>query len=89
MFESKLKKNYKFELGSTVKDKVTGFEGIATGVASYITGCDQYCIQPPLKDGSFVDSKWFDDNRLELTDKKVLELKLDDDVGACEQAPTK
>lgn len=40
----KNKKCYKFELGATLKDKITGFEGIATGVASYITGCDQYVI---------------------------------------------
>ncbi len=82
-------KCYKFELGATVKDKITGFEGTATGVASYITGCDQYSVQPKLKDGAWVESKWFDDNRLERVGDEVLKLKLEDDVGACCQAPTK
>lgn len=29
-------------LGRKVRDKVTGFEGIVTGRATYLTGCDQY-----------------------------------------------
>ena len=90
MFGKKKKaKDYKFELGSTLKDKITGFQGVATGVASYITGCDQYVIQPELKDCAFVEAKWFDDNRLETVGDKVLKLELKEDVGACNEAPTK
>jgi len=89
MFNFNKEKSRKFELGATLKDKITGFEGVATGVASYITGCDQFCVQPKLKDGAFVDSKWFDDNRLELAGDEVVKLKLEKDVGACCPAPTK
>jgi len=89
MFGNKNKKSYKFELGCTLKDKITDFEGVATGVASYITGCDQFCLQPKVKDGAYVPSQWFDDNRLEIVGKDIVKLKLEDDVGACCQAPTK
>ena len=89
MFSFKKENVRKFELGATLRDKITGFEGIAIGVASYITGCDQFCVQPKLKDGSFVESKWLDDNRLEVAGDDVVKLELEKDVGACCPAPTK
>lgn len=53
------------ELGSQVKDKVTGFIGIATAHARNITGCDTIYIQPVIdKDGKLSDGQWFDVNRL-------------------------
>lgn len=54
------------KLGITAKDKITGFTGILTGRAEYITGCTQYLVQPPLnKEGAFVDAHWIDVDRLE------------------------
>jgi len=50
----------------TVKDKFTGFEGTVTGHCDYITGCDQYLVQPQTKEGEWKDARWFDENRLEL-----------------------
>jgi hypothetical protein len=50
-------------LGETAKDVITGFEGVATGRASYITGCDQYLISPRSGDK---DPKWIDEQRLEI-----------------------
>lgn len=55
-------------LGDIAKDKITGFEGVITGKASYLTGCDQYCIQPKVKDGdsgNCPDAKWFDEGRID------------------------
>jgi len=55
------------ELGSKVKDKITGFEGLATGLCRYITGCTQVLVQPSVKpDGEFVDCRWMDEPRLEV-----------------------
>ena len=77
-------------MGSTAKDLITGFEGIVTGRAEYITGCDQYLLQPKVKDGAHVEGRWFDDNRLEKQDAKVLELAVDEEnTGACGEAPIK
>jgi hypothetical protein len=36
-------------LGKKVKDKITGFEGIATSKHIYLTGCNQYAVQPIMK----------------------------------------
>ena len=80
----------KIELGATAKDKITGFSGVVTGRCSYITGCDQLLIQPPIKDGAWVESRWIDDNRLEAdesVDKVVIDFQ--DEVGACCPAPIK
>lgn len=56
------------ELGQKAKDKITGFEGIITGRASYLYGCDQYVLAPPAdKDGKIADSHWFDEGRIEIT----------------------
>ena len=60
------------ELGKKAKDIVTGFEGILVGKASYIYGCDQYCVVPPAKDGKLEDSKWFDDGRLRIIGEGIL-----------------
>jgi hypothetical protein len=59
-------------LGAKVKDKITGFEGITTGKASYITGCDQFLVQPPVKNGDFVEGRWFDIGRLDIIEKNVI-----------------
>jgi len=79
----------KFEMGSTVKCLITGFEGLVTGRCEYITGCDQYLVQPKVKDGSHVDGKWLDDNRLEKQDVEILKLAVGEKPGACESAPVK
>lgn len=85
------------ELGVFVADEVTGFRGIVTGKASYLTGCDQYLVQPKSKqagegneaDYTWVEGRWFDVNRLRFIRK---ELKLEDfqhDNGSDLEAPTK
>lgn len=63
----------KLSIGSKVRDKITGFEGVVTGKASYITGCDQYLVQPPVKaDGDFVEGKWCDDGRLTVIEENAV-----------------
>lgn len=48
------------------KDKVTGYKGIITGVCSYLTGCDQLCIQPLSVNNDYKEARWFDEGRIEL-----------------------
>lgn len=64
------------ELGDRVRDKVTGFDGIAIGMSRWISGCDQYAVQPckVSKDGKVSDSVWFDVNRLDVVKKAVVKL---------------
>lgn len=54
------------ELGQKGRDKVTGFEGIITGRCQYLTGCDQYNLIPPAKDGKIENAQWFDEGRIEI-----------------------
>jgi hypothetical protein len=58
-------------LGQKAKDKITGFEGILIGRCQYLTGCDQYGIAPPAKDGEVKNSQWFDEGRIEVLGKGV------------------
>jgi hypothetical protein len=65
-------RGYKFELGETVKDKVTGFKGVVVGRSNHISGCDTFGVQAStLKDGAPQDPKWFDEPRLESTGKRM------------------
>jgi len=56
----------KIELGQEVKDKVTGFSGIATSHIRYLTGCDQIGVTPPTKDGKCESIEYFDHRRLDV-----------------------
>lgn len=77
-------------LGSKVRDKITGFSGIVTGFATYITGCNQLLVQPSIdKDGKWVDSLWMDEDRLELEEETDLGIKHRGLVGADKPAPKK
>ncbi len=57
-------------LGSTVRDRITGFSGVVTGVVMYLTGCEQVLVAPPSKDGEFKDAHWFDLQRVEVDQTK-------------------
>ena len=59
---------FAIEMGSTVTDTITGFRGVVTGRAEYLTGCRQYCVVPPAKDGELKDSAWFDEERLQTVE---------------------
>ncbi len=62
----------KFNHTQEVKDKITGFVGIIIGHADYMTGCDQYLVQPACKvkeKGTRPEAEWFDEARLVSTKK--------------------
>ena len=55
------------ELGSTYRDKITGFTGVATGYVKYLSGCNQALLAPRCgDDGALRDPQWFDIQRLEI-----------------------
>jgi hypothetical protein len=59
-------------LGFTVRDKVTGFVGIATSIGFDLYGCIQVVVHPPVDDKKpteIADGRWFDFHRLEVTSK--------------------
>lgn len=78
------------QLGDKVKDEITGFEGIVTGACHYISGCDQYLLQPKVKeDGTKVDGCWFDVDRLVVLEEQVFERRPVVAVGFDAPAPVK
>ena len=85
------------KLGCTAKDKITGFKGVVTGKASYLTGCNQYLITPKLEDkidGSmnqaYPTGTWIDEGRLEFVSQTFSESDVKAEKnGADLQAPIK
>ena len=62
----------KLEMGRKAKDKITGFTGYLTGRAEYITGCNQWCLNPQVKDdGTKLDAIWLDEGRIEPLDEII------------------
>lgn len=59
--------SFKIELGSKVKDRVTGFTGIVAHRSEHLYGCRRYGVQPEkMKDGKPIDALWFDEDALEI-----------------------
>jgi hypothetical protein len=54
------------KLGDVVKDRISGFKGVATCRLEYLNGCVRWQVSPQeLHDGKPVDSHYFDDEQLE------------------------
>jgi len=58
---------FKLELGSKVKDIISGYKGIIVARSEWVTGCKRYGVQAEAcKDSKPIDEQWFDEVRLEL-----------------------
>lgn len=66
----------KIKLGMTARDIITGFSGIVTAHATYLTGCDQYCLKPRDldKEGVMKKGVWFDVEQIEVTNNSMLKI---------------
>ena len=54
------------DIGSKVKDSITGFTGIVTGKVQYMNGPHQSLVKPDfLKDDCMIEGQWIDDARLD------------------------
>lgn len=62
------------ELGDLVRDKVTGFTGVAIGVTKWIHGCDRISVQPVIPKGAtehkLPEATAFDIMSLEVLEKR-------------------
>lgn len=57
------------ELGQKVRDRLTGFAGIAVSRVEHLYGCSRIAIEPTeLHDGKPILSEWFDEQRVEAID---------------------
>lgn len=69
----------KIELGQTVKEVVTGIEGVAMARIEYYTGCTHIGIcprEPIKKDGAIEMPEWIwtDETRCVVTKKTILKI---------------
>jgi len=61
------------ELGTEVRDVVSGFCGITTAKHTYLNGCSRITVQPKIdKDGKLPEAQTFDEPQLELIGKKKI-----------------
>lgn len=57
----------KVKLGDRIRDRITGFEGVAVSRTEWMNGCVRFAIQPTeLKDGKPIGAEWFDEGQVEL-----------------------
>lgn len=76
------------ELGMKVKDKVTGFTGIATSKVEYLNGCVQFCVKATVgKDGKYPDGQYIDIEQLEAVGKGIT-IKKKDTGGEMNDTPS-
>lgn len=77
------------KLGDRVRDKVTGFEGIAIGRSTWLYGCERIGIEPTtLDDGGLpIEPVFFDEQRILLVEAALVP-KVPKRVGETEIAPT-
>jgi hypothetical protein len=79
--------------GKKAKDKITGFTGIITARVEYLTGCTQYGITPPMKEGEKEAPRadYFDEGRIEILGEGIQasEVKAPDDGGPNRDAPSR
>ena len=77
------------QLGDKVKCKITGFTGIVTGKAEYISGCVRFNVEAKErsnKDGKIIEY-WIDEQRLERVSAGI-NLKKKQPTGGPRSAPT-
>jgi len=80
------------ELGITVRDVITGFEGVVIGHVQYLTGCNQALVQPRGDESVHVvtkrpESEWFDVQRLSVRPHLKVVLDNGDTPGCDREAP--
>lgn len=68
--------DFKFNLGSVLKDKITGFTGVVTSRTQWLNACNVYGLQPQkLNEGKVADRGHFDEPQLEVIEENVFKPK--------------
>jgi len=62
------------ELGDIVKDRITGFKGVAIGITKWLHGCRRITVQPEgMKDGKPLETATFDEPQIDVVKRAVHE----------------
>ena len=62
------------ELGSKVKDVVTGLVGIAVAKIVYMNGCVQYGVKAQISEAALKEAEYIDEGQLEVVDDGVIDI---------------
>jgi len=77
---------FKFDLGSRVRDKITGYVGTIVARIEYLNGCKRYSVQAKVKDEKIPEPEWLDEQQLELIEEPEEAIK-QDSTGGDRSAP--
>lgn len=71
------------ELGDRVRDRITGFEGIVTGITEWLFQCRRPIVQPSslTTDGKPTESQSFDEEQLEVIEAGAFFVPAADDLA--------
>jgi len=72
---------FKFDLGSRVRDKITGYVGTIVARIEYLNGCKRYSVQAKVKDEKIPEPEWLDEQQLELIEELEEAIKQDSTGG--------
>ncbi len=69
-----MESNFTIDLGSRVRHRIHGMEGIVTARIQYLTGCNQYNVASDHldKEGKLIDGHYFDEDHLVVIGKLEL-----------------
>ena len=76
---------FKFELGATLADQITGFKGIVIGQTKWLSNCNTYGLKAKAKDNKIENAEWFDESQLKLA--KSSNIKPKQDTGGPTDTP--
>lgn len=63
------------KLGDVVRDKISGFTGVATCRLDYLNGCERWQVTPRvLHEGKPIEPQYFDVEQLELVGEPAVTL---------------
>lgn len=73
-------KKAQVQLGDRVRDELTSFEGIVTGITDWMHGCRHIGVKPESlnKDGAPKDLLWFDEPQVIVIDRGVFSVSRPD-----------
>jgi len=76
---------FKFDMGVTLRDTITGVQGTVTGRSEFINGCRQYCLEYAKDDER--KRVWEDEGRLEKVEAPVKTVAKSPDPGGPQSTP--
>ena len=83
----------KVELGDEVVDRITNFQGTATGVARYLTGCVRFLVEREGDThGSPPQELWIDEIRLRIIKRETFtipEVETEQEPAGPQSIPTR